>query len=473
MKEEKYERNKENWIFIKTATKEEQAKWGYASPQTRGVYECKHCGRRKMFAKKSFKIHISTCGCILKKKEEEATGVWAKNLKNWEYIDFATLEEKESKGLRLKTTFKKYRCTTCGEIRFFASGVLKQNLKVCDNGCHGVGSGNVMVIKGINDMATTHPHLIDYCVNREDAFKHRAGSDKILEMRCPHCQYAKMMAPKTLGGFGFACPNCNDGLSYPEKFMQSLLRELSIDYYYQASNTVFGWCGKIRYDFYIPSFNLIIETHGKQHYKDSSWSTSNSQRSKDDRKRKMALENGIVHYIEVDCFKSDFDYIKNNVLSTELPNILDMCKVNWENVKVHSEKNIFIEVINFYNETKMSPPKIAKHFGLNRSTVNRYLKRGSKNGMCDYIPYKTNYSKKPVVVVNEQTKEIKYSFDSVSECAKMLDYSQHNISTIIKRDKPFVKSNKLGGTYGFYHLESEKWQSVKHLYDNPQNLKIA
>ena len=65
-------------------------------------------------------------------------------------------------------------------------------------------------------------------------------------MRCPHCQYVKMMAPKTLSSFGFACPNCNNGLSYPEKFMRSLLRELSIDYYYQASNTVFGWCGKIR-----------------------------------------------------------------------------------------------------------------------------------------------------------------------------------------------------------------------------------
>ena len=166
MKEETYKRSKENWVFIKKADKEEQIAFGYASIQNRGFYKCIHCGTKRMIGEKNFQTQLSICDCILKKKEEEATGVWAKNLKNWEYIDFATLEEKESNGLRLKTTFKKYRCTTCGEIRFFASGVLKQNLKVCDSGCHVVGSGNTMVIKGINDMATTHPHLIDYCMNK-------------------------------------------------------------------------------------------------------------------------------------------------------------------------------------------------------------------------------------------------------------------------------------------------------------------
>lgn len=461
------ERNQKNWEFIRNATESEQLNEGYASKQSRGFYKCRYCGISKMLNVNSFRKWGAICECVKKKQEEEAEGVWKENLKNWKYIDFATIKEKQDNGLRLATTYKKYSCSVCGEIRYFASGILKQNLKVCNNGCHGVGNGNVTVIRGINDMKTTHPHMVEYLVNEEDGLIYRAGSDKYLEMKCPICDYRKRLQPKLLMRRGFSCPNCKENTPYPEKFMNSLLKELRVGFHYQVTNLLLEWCGTKRYDFYIPSLNMIIETHGRQHYEDTAWGKLTNQQAIDKEKKDNAIKNGISHYIEIDCFKSNFEYIKESVVSSQLPQLINMECVDWDKVKIGSEKNTYLEVINFYNETKSQASVIAKRFKIDRSTVHRYLHRGARSGLCDYTPNQINYSEKPVVVVDGETKEVKYIFNSVTECANALNYGQHNISTLLKRDNPFVKSEKMGGTFGFYFLNSEKWESVKHLYKDP------
>jgi hypothetical protein len=397
--------------------------------------------------------------------------IYNKNLENWNYISVATNEEKVVNGLRVKTFYKKYHCTICGEVKYIASGRLKQNLIVCDNGCHGAGKDNSKTIQGINDLATTHPYLIKYFVDREQASKFRSGSTKRVDLKCPNCGFIKNMMVNTFVRNGFACPQCEDGVSYPEKFVLTLLRSLNIHFIYQATKTTLKWCGESRYDFYIPSLNMIIETHGGQHYHNSAWGSVDQVAIKDEEKEKLALRNKIKHYIVLDCRKSEPDFIKTGILNSDLSKFFDLNEVDWKGISKQVESSLLLEVCSCFNLTPQSPSKIAYEFGLSRHTIMRYLKRGTKLGFCNYYPKTLCFTGRPVVMVDGEAHLIKKVYPSLNECAKDLNYSQGNLHTLLKGERkrgkgyyPFINSQKLGGLVGFYYADSKEWQEVKHLY---------
>ena len=66
--------------------------------------------------------------------------------------------------------------------------------------------------------------------------------------------------------------------------------------------------GVRRYDFYVPSLNAIIEVHGAQHYEqgfDSIGGRSfEEERANDILKEKLAIDNGIKHYIVINALSS-------------------------------------------------------------------------------------------------------------------------------------------------------------------------
>ena len=57
-------------------------------------------------------------------------------------------------------------------------------------------------------------------------------SKKKIEVTCPICGYKKLISPHNLFCQGFSCSKCSDGISYPEKFIMSLLNQLNISYVY-------------------------------------------------------------------------------------------------------------------------------------------------------------------------------------------------------------------------------------------------
>jgi len=66
------------------------------------------------------------------------------------------------------------------------------------------------------------------------------------------------------------CPYCNDNLKYAERYIQEYLDSIDIEYekektFDDLKNPKSG--RKLRFDFWIPSKNLIIEVNGVQHYK--------------------------------------------------------------------------------------------------------------------------------------------------------------------------------------------------------------
>lgn len=240
---------------------------------------------------------------------------------------------------------------------------------------------------GINDIATTHPYLVKYFVNKEEAYKYSQGSNKSVETICPDCNKIRKIKICDLTKRGFVCKYCSDGLSYPEKFIINLLLQLNIKYKKEYSPS---WIKPKRYDFYIPKFNMIIEVNGKQHYSDISNFSSTGGRdlkqeqANDKFKRGMALKNGIKNYIELDCRESNMDWIKNSILNSDLVKLFDLSNINWITCHKGSIKNIAREICYMYNTQTKDVLEIKNLTKINRNTIVKYLKQGTRLGWCNY-----------------------------------------------------------------------------------------
>lgn len=278
----------------------------------------------------------------------------------------------------------KYKCLKCGYIgTMLEINLLKyNNCPVCCNPPR-------IIVKGINDIATTHPEMVEYFVNIEDAYKYSYGSGKKVWLRCPNCGYKKEIRLNNFSKKGFNCPKCEDGISYPEKIMLNVLEQLNIKYIYQLTKTNLNWCEKYRYDFYfkIDNEEYIIETHGEQHYKENSnWkSTLKNTQQNDLNKYNLAIKNGIKpeNYIIIDCRQSELEFIKNSILNSRLNYIFDLNSVDWEEIKKCSTSSNVLIACELYNEN-MLIKDIAKKMNININTVREYLIKGTELNICNY-----------------------------------------------------------------------------------------
>ena len=286
----------------------------------------------------------------------------------------------------------KYTCNKCG----WSEGWIKEGSLLEGNGCS-CCYGRTAVL-GINTIWDTDRWMCDLGVSEEDAKRYTKGSNKKIKIKCPYCGKKKKIAinithrTKIIG-----CTNCGDGVSYPEKIAISILNQLRIDHKPQLSNKDFAWCDKYKYDFYIPSLNMIIETHGGQHYKEQSIysrfkRTLQEEQENDRIKKELALTNGIKHYIELDCRYSDLDYIRNSILNSKLNELFNLTNVSWfeaEEFAINSNK--VKEVCDYWNskEEWETVNTIANNneWGITaRGTIRDYLKKGTKYEWCNYDP---------------------------------------------------------------------------------------
>jgi hypothetical protein len=254
------------------------------------------------------------------------------------------------------------------------------------SGCP-VCSGNV-VLKGINDLWTTHPEVAELLKNPGDGYRYSIGTHTCLEFKCPDCKAVKICKPVTFTRHGhFSCPKCGDGISFPEKFIYALLSQLNINFIYQLTSTTFEWCENYRYYFYLNDYNYIIETHGLQHYKNmglfSKYSDDKVQIN-DENKRKLAKENGIKKYIVIDSRYSEMDYIKNSIINSELSNIFDLSNIDWVECLRYATKSIVKNICDDWNISK-DINVLTEKYKLSETTIRRYLIKGTDIGLCNYI----------------------------------------------------------------------------------------
>lgn len=291
----------------------------------------------------------------------------------------------------------------------------------------GIGCGvcsNMIVLKGINDIATTDPWMIEFLANKEDAYNYTSQSGKKILMKCPYCNRTKNTTISDLYKMKSISCICSDRKSYPEKFMYNILKQLKQLFICQYNKCQASWCENRSYDFYLSNLNIIIETHGGQHSKDSSWTTKDKQQKIDKIKRDLALSNGIHDYIELDCSISDVNHIKNSILNSTLVNYFDFDNINWYQADEFATKNFIKDVCEYYENNKHNTLlcHMADNFHISYITFLKYIKHGHKFKWCQYDKisnYKNSHNimehpnNKAIIVI--ETSDV---FKSATECER-------------------------------------------------------
>ncbi|NFH00786.1 hypothetical protein FC831_10750 [Clostridium botulinum] len=283
-----------------------------------------------------------------------------------------------------KNKWYKYKCLDCEyEGNISEDNLLKHKGCTCCNG--------KTVVKGINDIATTHPYLVEYFVNIEDAYKYSFGSNKKVFCKCSYCGFTKEMKISDLYKQGLGCSKCGVGISYPEKLMFNILEQLYVDFVTQLSKKNFQWCNNHRYDFYFKFNNeeYILETHGLQHYENCKGMYKDKlqeQQENDKLKKELALINGIKekNYIVIDCRKSELEWIKQNVLNSRLNEIFDLSKIDWLKCEEFALSNLVKKACDLWESDIHSTSKIGEIIKYNSNTICSWLKQGTKLGWCNY-----------------------------------------------------------------------------------------
>jgi predicted transcriptional regulator len=267
----------------------------------------------------------------------------------------------------------------------------------------------------------TYPDLIKYFNDIDDVYKYSNGSGEIIMSKCPNCNHKRPIKISDLKWYGFSCPKCGDNISYPEKFIFNLLEQLNVEFEIQKK---FDWSQNKRYDFYIPSLNCIIETHGGQHYKEtkSNWSTLQKVQENDQIKKQLTINNNIDNYIVLNCEQSNFEFIKNNIMCSELPKIFNFNEsdIKWLKCEEYTASNLVKEVCYLWNNEIKSVLMIANKLKLSQVTIRKYLKRGTLLNWCNYDSIKQR--RKQIICIT--TNEI---FNSIKEAQKY--YHTKNISS--------------------------------------------
>lgn len=301
------------------------------------------------------------------------------------------LQDYKHKNEHLK--WYNYKCNICGYEGWMIESALKSG-----QGCSCCASRTV--VKGINDIPTTAPWMIPYFQNGMlEAEKYTKKSGKSIYPRCPHCGriHYKLVPIRNLFSNGFLC-TCSDGISYNEKFMIALLDILNIDYIWQLSKKDFKWCNNRRYDFYISQSKTIIEMNGAQHYKDTSWGKYSDIAIIDNEKKRIALENGILHYVEINCSIGNLDYIKNSIISSNLPSILDI-NITDDLLNDCHKKALTSNLLSSICKIKNDHPKITVreinylYPQLSINCIYNYVRKGIEIGLCPNINVKNVWGK--------------------------------------------------------------------------------
>jgi len=334
-----------------------------------------HLGNITKIITKDFKIEIGT---IFKDRKRNLI------ITNREYRPIQTKE-----GI-INHKHYKYTCNKCG---WTEGWIVEYNL-LKGIGCSCCGVNSKTVVEGINDIPTTDPWMIKYFQGgyNEAKLYTRSCSKKIRPI-CSDCGRIKDNEISIHGIYtnkSIGC-RCGDGFSYPEKIMINVLEQLNIDF---ATRKVIN--NKI-YDFYIPFINTIIETHGGQHYKENGFIYLNGKSLKEEQKNdlyKKQLANekiNVNNYIVINCKKSDLEYIKINILNSDLVKIFNMDNIDWLKCEEFALTNLVKKVCEYKKDKpELTVIEISSLVNLSDNTIRRYLKQGSKLGWCNYNPKERN-----------------------------------------------------------------------------------
>lgn len=280
-------------------------------------------------------------------------------------------------------------------------------------------------------LMSVDPDKVKYLTNNDDKFL-TYGSNKTIICQCPYCGVKAPSTPKLLHHNGMSC-FCKKGISYPNRFMYSLLSYYNIEFQREYHPK---WSGNKFYDFYIPSKRIIIEMHGKQHYSNEFGRISGSARTLTDEqnndkyKKEIAKKNGIYKYFIINSSISNFDYIKDNVIQSRLLDLLDIniTQVDWDNIEKLSEYGFLRKVCEDYSSKGID--YVYRKYKFRKGLTQKYLLYGTKLGFCDYDGISGHYDK---VYQFQKDGKLLHTYDSLTQAATITGISIYHISGCIHK----------------------------------------
>ena len=279
-----------------------------------------------------------------------------------------------------------YKCLRCENIGTISESDIKRG-----RGCNVCCSNPRKIKIGYNDIWTTNPDLAKLLTNPDDGYKYTRCSGQRVDWKCPNCGFIiKNKSISKIFNYGLSCSKCGDGISYPEKFMFNVLQQLNIDFIHQLNKVNRKWCERYKYDFYLPKYEIIIETHGLQHYNGNFYSLGGldiqKEKKNDKLKKKLAIKNGISseNYIIIDCRYSNIDYIKQNILQSKLANIFDLSNIDWLQCHQFACNSLVKQACDLWNNGIHNTVQIGKIINLSKGTIRKYLKQGNILDWCSY-----------------------------------------------------------------------------------------
>lgn len=330
------------------------------------LHRCKICGHEFMKAPSSALNKKAPQGCpkcskahskkLLRKTHEQY-------LKDILEVNKSLIPLEEYQSAYIKILHK---CIECG-YEFKISPIHMEQRKVACPQCN-PGYRTEQTRQLIREQ---NPNYLDY------------KKGKVL-IKCPDCNREKWIRPGVYNKFGLRCI-CNDGISYPNKFIYKFLELLNIDFISEYSP---NWAERKKYDIYIPSLNCIIENQGLQHYKDVSKMfkmTLEDTQKNDFYKKQLATQNNIKHYIELNCAKSDLEYLKNSILNnTALMDIIRIPKdFDWKECARFASSSLIKKVADLWN-VGLAIKEIYQKLKISQDTATHFLKKSKEAGWCDY-----------------------------------------------------------------------------------------
>jgi hypothetical protein len=237
------------------------------------------------------------------------------------------------------------------------------------------------IIQGKNDISTLRPDMVKIFEDKDLPYKVGVKSGRRANFICPQCNLLiKNKVISNISIDGLFCARCSDGISYPEKIVYHLLDKLEIDFIKEMK---FTWSNARRYDFYIPSLNLIIEVHGAQHFRESNGKWRN-EKNIDESKLILAKDNKILNYIIIDARNSEIEYIKKQIFYSGLGKLFDLNNIDWNEIDLLSQSSFMLLSCKMRKKDNLTPQEIANRLNLARTTIGGYLRRGNKLGLCEY-----------------------------------------------------------------------------------------
>jgi len=225
----------------------------------------------------------------------------------------------------------------------------------------------------------------DYKRNDKTPDQYYPKSNQKAYWKCGECGHplVNKLSINNVVKHGVSCPKCSDGLSYPQKFLFNLFEQLlDKEFTIQLSKTTFRWCKDYRYDFYLPKINGICEAMGLQHYKDvKGWKILLEEiQDNDFDKEWLARENKIKNYIIIDCRKSEMEWIKNSIMNSRLPKLLDFKESDIDWLKCHEAgcKNLVKIVCDLWKGGIKNINEINIITRLGHWAIRNYLKKGTE-----------------------------------------------------------------------------------------------